>query len=369
MKPSMDTPAGDDLYITWLPPAFFHPLPLDSVDAEEAADQLYSLTERLLPSGTDEERLRMCVTYGYLLEGLIEAGAEYAAFCALDMGGGRQSTASLAMYRLALEDYAITNPLSQTASALREAYPGDDIRFADLPCGKAVVRIGDEPFLVPSEFSGTGTPVEMVRGVIQVYTPSPDESDMVVLELGTPAMDDWDFYSELFASVVQTVSWSTEDELLFLAEPSQTFDPVDSASTAAAQEIYAHSSNVLDALAMHGSVSPENRLSEVVCHDCRAVKSPIPCSLLHEWSVRVVTAPDNSIDVMRRAEAALLDHGWNRTPPSATAVHSFAAVHAAGYRLGLTPLPGGQRLLVKVLGPCRRPVETPAGCHRSVKKP
>ncbi|MBC2877709.1 MULTISPECIES: hypothetical protein [Streptomyces] len=338
------------------------------MDAEEAADRLYYMAERLLPSGTDEERLRLCVAYGCLLEDFIEAGAEYAAFCALDMDGERQSTASLAMYRLSLEGYTATDLLGQTASALREAYPQDDIRCTDLPCGRVVVRIGDEPFLVPSEFSGTGFPVEMVKGVIQVYTPSPEGSEVIVLELTTPAMDDWDFYSELFASVVQTMNWSSEDDLLFLTTPSQAFRPGGGSPTASTQEIYEHSSNVLDALAMHGSVSPENRLSQVVCPDCRAVGNAAPCSLLHEWSVRSATISDSPTEAMRRAETALLAHGWNRTPSLTTADPSFSAVHAAGYRLGLTPFPADQRLLVKVLGPCRRPAGAPAGYRRSVKK-
>ncbi|MGI5338234.1 hypothetical protein ACQEVS_12935 [Streptomyces sp. CA-181903] len=357
----MDNTARADLHMTWLPPAFFHPLPLDSADAEEAADRLYSLAERLLPSGTDEDRVRMCVAYGFLLQDFIEAGAEYAAFCALDMGDGRRSTASLAMYRIPLEGYADLDLLDQMASALRDAYPRDDVRFSELSCGRVVVRIGDEPFVVPSEFSGAGTSIEMLKGIIQVYIPLPDRSEIAVLELATPAMDDWDFYSELFASIVQTVSWATEEEILFLTTPSQIFHPSDSVSVAAAQEVYAHSSNILDALALHGSVSPESRLTKVVCPDCRVASRTVPCSLLHEWFAHALASSADYTDVVRRAEASLLARTWKPITPLATGDRSFSAVHTAGYRLGLTPCPSNLRLLVKVLGPCRRSIEASAG--------
>ncbi|MER5783358.1 hypothetical protein ABT104_16795 [Streptomyces mobaraensis] len=343
---------ADDLWIGWLPPPFFHPLPLDAEGPDEAADRLHALAEELLPTATDEERARLCLAYGSLLGDLAAAGAEYAGFCALEMDG-RPSTASLALYRMPMEEIPPSEFCAATEYALRSAYPEDDVRIVDLPCGQAVVRIGDETFQVPPGVSGGAEPLEMLRGLIQVYVPLPSGVESVVLELGTPAMEDWDFYSELFAAITQTLNWSNEEDLLFLTDASEAFPQANTAPDVASRELYEYSSSALDILGLHGQVGPESRLSDVVCPDCRSAGHRTPCALLHEWCTNA-SDPRRTAETVSRAGVALRNGGWHETFEGAT-TPSFTALHPAGYRLGVALSLSGQRIVVKVLAPCRRP--------------
>ncbi len=294
----------------------------------------------------------MCLAYGGLLDDLRAAGAEYAGFCILDMEG-RPSTASLPMYRMPLEGCTATDVCAETRTVLREAYPEDDIRIRDLPCGKAVVRIGDEPLPIPPHLSPNGTSIEGLRGLIQVFVPSPGGTEVVVLELGTPAMEDWDFYSELFAEIVQTLNWTVEEELLFLTQPSDAASSADDNTATITQELHSCSSDVLDALGLHSQVDPDNRLSNIVCPNCSATGHHSPCALVHEWLINTANA-EKSATAISLCGSTLRDRGWLETDGGTVWGPSFTAVHTTGYRLDIASSPSGRRLLVKVLTPCWR---------------
>ncbi|MBA4864452.1 hypothetical protein H1V43_24480 [Streptomyces sp. PSKA54] len=350
------------LHVGWVIPPFFHELPVDTDDADEAAERLYETVKKVLASGTDDERVRMFVTYAAIVGELRDAGAVYAGFCAMDMGG-RPSTASIAVYRTPLQNITAEDVLSEALTALQRAYPDDDVRISALPCGKgearAVVRIGDAPFTLAPEASPTGQPLEVPRGQIQVYVPLPNDADMLVFELSTPCMEDWDFYSELFATIVRTLDWATEEEAQMAAALSQA-QPVPEVAPdpALVQELYVHSSRVLDSLGVRGRMDEGNAVSAVTCADCWSKGLRSVCTARHHWQIDDVEEALLAIAVGRLDET-FQGQGWLKLSGTPGQSVSLAADGGSGHRVNVTLIAGRQRLVVEVIAPCTRTVRGP----------
>ncbi|WP_328978580.1 hypothetical protein [Streptomyces canus] len=350
------------LHVGWVVPPFFHELPLGTDDVDEAGEQLYATVQEVLPGGTDEDRLRMFVTYAGILDDLRDAGAVYAGFCNLDFDG-RPSTATVAVYRMPLHDITAEDVLSEALTGLQRAYPDDDVRISTLPSGKgdarAVVRIGQAPFTLAAEASPTGEPLEVPRGQIQVYIPLPNNADLLAFELSTPCMEDWDFYSELFATIVRTLDWATEEQAAMEAALSQA-QPVPDVTPepAMVQELYSFSSRVLDGLGVRGRMDEGNAVSSVTCADCWSKGLTTVCTARHLWQIDGV--PDEQLAAaVGQLDATFQSQGWLKLAGTPGESVSLAADSGSGHRVNVTLIHGRQRLVVEVVAPCTRTVRGP----------
>lgn len=128
-----------DLHVGWVMPPFFHELPVDAENVDEAGDRLGELVTTILAEGSEDDQITMFALYLQITAQLAEAGAEYAGFCLLDMEG-RRSTATVAVYRMALEKITAGEALSEAYSALSRAYPDDDVQVSTLPSGRGTAR-------------------------------------------------------------------------------------------------------------------------------------------------------------------------------------------------------------------------------------
>ncbi|MFI6013105.1 hypothetical protein ACIBAG_30540 [Streptomyces sp. NPDC051243] len=351
-------------HVGWIMPPFFHELPVDAVEVDEAGDRLGELVTTILANGSQDDQIMMFVLYLEITAQLQEAGAEYAGFCLMDMDG-RPSTASVAVYRMPLENTTADDVLSETLSTLRRAYPDDDVQISALPAGRgdsqAVVRIGSAPFTLSAEASPTGEPLEVPRGQIQVYIPLPGDTDMLVFELSTPCMEDWDLYSELFATIVRTLDWATEEEAemaaaLSLAEPVPDVAP----DPAVVQELYVQSSRILDGLAVRGRMDEGNVVSAITCDDCWSKGLRSACTARHTWQIDDVEDALLAAAVGRLGDA-FQGQGWLKLAETPGHSVSLAADGGSGSRVKATLIPGRLRLVVEVTAPCRRTVSGPAG--------
>jgi hypothetical protein len=349
---------GGRLHVGWFIPPFFHELPIDEDDPEEAARRLVLTAREVMANRTEDEQLTMALTYATLIDDLRAAGAVYAGFCVMDMDG-RPSTASVAVYRQPLYDTTAEDAVSSIHVALSQAYPADDIRVTELPSAKGVVRIGDAPFVLPADFSPTGERVTVDRGQIQVYVPLPNDAEMVIFELSTPSMEDWDLYSEVFAEIVRTLDWGTEEDAAMaaaLAQPPPA--PAPAPGSALLRELYARSSLVLDTLALPGRMDHGNRLTAVTCADCWSKGLRSVCSARHEWQID--DADDGALaPAVKRFATQARAWGWTLLEVSAERV-SAAEQPEDGYRITVAAVPGQHRVTVDVAAPCTRTVRGPA---------
>ncbi|MDQ0764333.1 hypothetical protein [Streptomyces canus] len=351
-----------DLHVGWIMPPFFHELPVDAEDADEVGERLGELVRTILAEGSEDDQITMFALYFQITAQLAEAGAEYAGFCLMDMDG-RRSTATVAVYRMSLEKITAGEALSEAYSALRRAYPDDDVQISTLPSGKgdsqAVVRIGGAPFTITAEASPTGEPLEVPRGQIQVYIPLPNDADMLVFELSTPSMEDWDLYSELFATIVRTLDWATEEEAEMASALSHAQPVPDVApDPAVVQELYAHSSRVLDALGVRGRMDEGNAVSAVTCVDCWSKGLRSVCTARHHWQIDGVEDAELAVAV-GRLEETFQGQGWFKLSGTQGQSVSLAADGDSGHRVNITLISGRQRLVIEVIAPCTRVVRGP----------
>ena len=275
------TTTAKKLHVGWIMPPFFHELPIDTDDPDEAATRLVDLTRTVLPEHPERQQMAFAMMHASQLDHFRSAGAVYAGFCLLDMEG-RPSTASVCVYQLPTEGAPVEDTLTEIKSALERKYRDDDIQIMELPCGQALARIAAAPFLLPAEMSPTGTGVVVDRGLIHCYVPLPDTQEMLLFELSTPSMEDWELYSELFAEIVRTIDWATDQEIAEYARLNQESRVAQQPDQAQVQQVYARSSRVLDALAVRGRMDDEHsEVTATTCEGCWAKGLRSPCSTTH----------------------------------------------------------------------------------------
>lgn len=348
-----------ELHVGWIMPPFFRELPVDAEDVDEAGERLGELVRTVLAQGSEDDQITMFALYLQITAQLADLGAEYAGFCLLDMDG-RPSTATVAVYRMPLDDTTAGEALAQAFSALRRAYPDDDVQISSLPAGRgdtqAVVRIGDAPFTLAPEASPSGEPLTVVRGQIQVYIPLPNDRDMLVFELSTPCMQDWDLYSELFATIIRTLDWATEEEAEMAAALSRV-QPVAEVTPdpAVVQDLYAHSSLVLDGLGVRGRMDEGNAVSAVTCVECWSKGLTSACTARHQWQMDDVEEAVLA-GAITKLDRAFQTQGWLKVSGTPDQSVSLAADGGQGTRVDATLLVGRRRLVVEVVAPCTRTV-------------
>lgn len=351
------------LHVGWIMPPFFHELPVDAKDPDELGERLGQTVTSVLPGGTGEQQVQMFLMYLYITAELQEAAAVYGGFCFMDMDG-RPSTASVAVYQTPLENTTADDVLADALSTLRRAYPDDDVRISALPGGngngQAVVRIGDAPFTLDAEDSPTGEPVEVPRGQIQVYIPLPNDSDMLIFELSTPSMEDWDYYSELFATVLRSLDWATEEEAQMAAALSQP-QPVPDVKPdpEVVQALYGYSSRVLDGLSVLGRMDEGNQVSAIICPDCWSKGMRSVCSARHQWQIDDV---DEAVlgNALGRLNEQLPALGWTQLGYEPGVNLKAHGGGDPGHRIGVTVIQGWRRIVIEVIAPCNRTMRGPA---------
>lgn len=186
-----------------VPPAFFE---LPVYEAEEQVGQaLIELAQDIYPQGTPELWFQYAATQLPLVAQMMEAGVDYAGFCLLDLDG-RRSTATVT--GALLESVPDGRKMTAASVAAELAGLGGEeaqVETVWLTAGEAAVRFTADVTTLPAELTDSGRPEEVQVGKIAVFLPLRREAEMVLFELSTPCMQDWDLYSDLFFSIVNTI--------------------------------------------------------------------------------------------------------------------------------------------------------------------
>ncbi|WP_353945077.1 hypothetical protein ABII15_28285 [Streptomyces sp. HUAS MG91] len=189
-----------------VPPAFFE-LPVQE-DPELVGEALIELAQDIYPTGDAPLWFQYASAQLPVVAEMIEEGVGYAGFCLLDLDG-RHSTATVTATLLeSVPDgrkataASVAAELSGVATGAGE---GTLVETVWLPAGEAAVRFTSEIMSLPAEITDSGRPEEVEIGKIAVFLPLRRHAEMALFELSTPCMQDWDLYSELFFSIVNTL--------------------------------------------------------------------------------------------------------------------------------------------------------------------
>ncbi|WP_411138060.1 hypothetical protein [Streptomyces sp. C10] len=370
--------AGDGPPLTFrVPPAFFE-YPLTD-DPEALAEDLADLAAEVYPQGNDDLWFNFVVTSIPLVAEMVEAGVSYAGFCLLDIEGQR-STATVTATLLDDVPQAKKLTAKDLAEQLAAESPHSEVEVITLAAGEAAVRLTPEVRELPGEITDSRQPEALTTGKISVFFPLPDHGQIGLFDLSTACLDDWNLYSELFFNIVNTIEMAGNQP----ETPPGDYGSADGPATQPsppppepelAQNLYWHSSRLLDALALHGRMDQGNHLAQITCQDCYAKGLRSVCAARHQWQIDEVdpTALPAALDRLR---THLTASGWSLQtdgPTEATeaAQHSSAALtatapssaprEAIGYGIRADGNSAERRLTAEVTSPCRRTVLAPAG--------
>ncbi|NLU71145.1 hypothetical protein HCC61_00225 [Streptomyces sp. HNM0575] len=304
------------LRVGWIMPPFFLDLPVQATDADDVARRVHSLATEILADRSTEEQYR----FARMLLGetgqLMDAQAEYAGLCFLDQDG-RTSMATVIANRIPQESGTPEEICALTVTTLRGTYPEDDVQAVQLPKGDAAIRVGSSPFLLPADAAPDGQSHVIPRNLIQAYVPLPGEPEMLVFEMSTTSLEDWDLYSEMFAEILKTLDWTTDQEVEKAATLAQqsSFQRAgnEGHDESARRQLTRISARLLDTLAVANGLSglaPEaERLSDTTCSNCSAKGHRSPCETTHEWQVSGEAEEDLATSLAETA-SRFAELGW-----------------------------------------------------------
>lgn len=294
------------LHFGWSTPPFLHELPVDAPDAETAAERLHTLSSTLLPEHSAEGQGTFALLLAAQVEEMAEGGVISAGMCFLEVDG--QPTASTLQVTQLPHDSDDHEIIDTLLGVLRSRYPHDEIAQQQLPCGPAVTRIGPSHFALRNAETGEAQPVH--RNIIQAYIPLPEASEMLLFELGVFSQEGWDLHSEVFAEILKSVEWATEEEIRAarsLARTDTQTEAGDGVDEATKEELEALSGRI--AAACWGSASlaarEDVRTSGTTCQDCWQKGLRSVCVARHEWR------PGAEANVgLQKAASSLTELGW-----------------------------------------------------------
>lgn len=185
-----------------VPPAFFE-LPVHE-NPDRIGEALIELAQDIYPAGTPELWYQYAAAQLPVVGEMIDAGVSYAGFCLLDLDG-RRSTATVTASLLESVPGGEKATAASVAAELAGATEQSHVETVSLAAGDAAARFTTEIVSLPGEITDSGRPEEVQIGKIAVFLPLRRDAEMAFFELSTPCMDDWDFYSELFFNIVNTL--------------------------------------------------------------------------------------------------------------------------------------------------------------------
>lgn len=207
----MSTPTNiaNRMHVGWIMPPFLQELPVDATDADEAARRLKDIAIAVLPNRTEEDQYAFALQLGSELEPMKDSGVIYAGLCFLEVDS--QPTASTITVSQVQHGQDEPTLLSTVERTLSLQYRHDEIQQSELPCGPCVTRIGPAPFQFEDARTGEAQRVE--RTLLQIYIPLPGSGEMMIFELSVHSAAGWDLHSELFAEILKTIDWTTDEEV------------------------------------------------------------------------------------------------------------------------------------------------------------
>lgn len=293
--------------LAWLVPPFMQDLPLEATGEDDLVDKVCALSRTILENRSDDEQAALAVTLYQIVAQLIDfADAVYAGMAFLDMNG-RPSMATVLVSRVAHDSPDEQAACEAVETALRRAYSHDDVQTVQLPRVSAVTRIASAPIHAPTTLSSDTGPEVVPRNIIQAYVPIPNGTDLLVFEMSTTSLEDWDLYSELFAEILRTIDWTTDEEIREYQRLSAmaTSTPASSVSEEGSAALHFQSSRIIDVLNMQGRfLADKDRLCATVCEKCWSRGLRSACMSSHSWEMEM-SSPAEAYSVIDRARRSV----------------------------------------------------------------
>ncbi|MER0480401.1 hypothetical protein ABR737_19015 [Streptomyces sp. Edi2] len=344
------------LRIGWIMPEFIRELPVDATDMEAVAESLYALATDLMPEHSADDQFRFALGIGAQLEAMADANVIYAGMCFLEVEG-RPTASTIVVSQIEHDSEDEASALRTTRELLEHKHPDDDFQTVELPCGPALTRVGGSGFVMAAETSPTGREELISQSEIQVFVPLPDTAEMLIFELASPSPEGWELHSELFAEILKTIDWGTDQEIEDYRTMRQGASAAVEPEDGVKQELYWHSSRLMDAVALQGSMGGGD-IASLTCAECWAKGLRSACSARHSWYIGELTSGDLT-GALPRVVESFASQGW-RTDDEITGERvglragDEAPERSVGHTLTASVDTGAGRFTAEVTSPCTR---------------
>lgn len=203
--------AGAPASIQWQIPEEFSSLGLD-LEAKERATYLESMAEGIWAAGTDFQRGTVAYWHKEIADAATDDGILEAAFCMLRTADGRVTTATLSIIA---EPISSTGDIRTVTAGLVEALsddPMNEVIEVNSESGPVVLSLSGMQMTARQEEQDGAEPVTLDLAQATAYVPCLSVSQLVVLTLSTPDIQDFPDYVGVLASVTDSVTVELERE-------------------------------------------------------------------------------------------------------------------------------------------------------------
>ncbi|MEU5209470.1 hypothetical protein [Streptomyces sp. NPDC020742] len=347
---------SSQLRIGWIMPEFVRELPVNSTDTDEVVESLHALATDLLPDHSADDQFRFALGVGAQLEAMEEANVIYAGLCFLEVEG-RPTVSTIMASQVEHDGEDEASALRTVQEVLERKHPEDDLQSVELPCGPALARVGGSSFALASEVSPTGQEELVAQSEIQVFVPLPNTAEMLIFELASPSPEGWELHSELFAEILKTIDWCTDQEIEDYRAMSQSTPTAVEPAEGVKQELYWHSSRLMDSVALRGRMGGGD-VASLTCAACWAKGLRSACSAQHSWYIGEVSVGDLARALPRVVEW-FTSQGWSADGASTGERVSLlagdeAAQRSAGHSFTVSVNAEAGTFTAEVIAPCTR---------------
>ncbi|MBF4135929.1 MULTISPECIES: hypothetical protein [Streptomyces] len=205
-QPSADAQRPDLWFV--LPPGF---LEFDvQEDAEDRVPRMVAAVEALFDSATALQKFSLVASSAYILQTMIQAGAEHISSGLLRMPDGQLSQATFCV----IVERPDTGPVPQdrrvtakrTAQQWRDLHPGADVGLIMLPYGIAALCVREEELSIPGALFGVTEPVVTTVLQAQFCVPLKTGPGTALYALTTEDVANWPSWLELLGGIMKSVS-------------------------------------------------------------------------------------------------------------------------------------------------------------------
>ncbi|MFE7671700.1 hypothetical protein ACFU5N_05715 [Streptomyces albidoflavus] len=209
-EPEPRTAAGTGRPDLWfvLPPGFQE---FDvQEDAEERVSRMVEAVENLFAGATPLQKFSLVASSAYVLQTMIQAGAEHISSALLRMPDGGLSQATFCVIVERPETGAVPQDrrvtAKRTAQQWRELHPGADVGLIMLPYGIAALCVREEELSIPGALFGVPEPVATTVLQAQFCVPLKNGPGTALSVLTTEDVANWPSWLELLGGIMKSMS-------------------------------------------------------------------------------------------------------------------------------------------------------------------
>ncbi|MGW0731937.1 hypothetical protein [Streptomyces sp. NPDC002851] len=179
-------------------------------DPEARILRMADVADSLFATATQEQKFSLVVSSEYILQAMIEAGAEHVSSCLLRMPGDQLSQGTLCVIierpESDLQSQDRQGSAKRTATQWRSLYPDAEVGLVMLPYGISALCIREQELQIPGGLFGLDEPIPTTVRQAQFCVPLKTGPGSALFVFTTEDLEHWDDYLEVLGGIMKSIS-------------------------------------------------------------------------------------------------------------------------------------------------------------------